>query len=108
MKALEHVFGERAGGVLPDPLKHDVTQVIEHHAKESPCGIAKYGEHDERGPLAAKAGRRAGTHCVHRPLEQIGQRELGANGEQDQHAGDHDPPAQGGVIARPKIRQEAF
>jgi len=102
VKLGKDVFGQRAGGILPHPLEHDVAQVVERGPGKAPGRIGQHHQHDK-----AQYARAGHVHRVDCPFQGIGQGQLHRGRNQDEHAGDHDPDLQRAVVPRPQIGQKA-
>ena len=103
VEARKHILGQRPRGILPNPLKHNVAQIIESYPGKAAQGIGK-----DKGQRQSEGRRTLDGHRVYRALVGIGQRQRGRLADQNQHSGANNAYPQPRIITRPQIRQKAL
>ena len=101
MEMRKDMFGEPAGGILPDAFEHDVPEIIEQHACKARARIS----HDQsNGERHARLEPR--LHPVNRGAIEEPHADLDALGHQHQRERDDDAQPQPRHVLWPKIGDE--
>src|SRR3546814_5887444 len=97
----EEMLGQTAGGLLPNPLKGDIADIVEQDGRETCSGIGK-DKRDGQGNARFHSGR----HPVDCPF--IGERhdKIGRLAQQHEQQRIDDPTAQRWRVSWPEINEE--